>query len=378
MISNTYMEIDTEDTLIRQAKSFAEQYLIKGAEEWDKGLKSPEIALRKAISLFTPTAIAKSQGGFGSNYVTLCSIYEVLSAYDLAFTCALAVHTNVTVAMSVSDNVQLKHNYLPKLLSGEAIGAFLLTEPDVGSDASAITTMAKPVENGYSITGNKAWVTNGAFCDFMLVFCQTEAGSAAKGITALALERHQSGVKVQAPLQLIGSHAMGTTDVELENVQVDETSVAFRPGEAFKAAMLGINVARLGVAAMCNGAMIGALDSAIKYAQQREVFGKPVIKHQGMQWILADVATEIESCRSLTFQAARLFDSHIDATVMVAHAKKKATKTSVEAISQCMKALGANGLKRSYHLSRQLTASRVTECMDGTGEVMNIVIARSF
>ena len=377
-MSNDYISSSAGEALLQQAKEFADNYLLAAAEDWDKGLQSPEVTLRKAISLFTPTAIPKQHGGFGFEYATLCGVYECLAAVDLAFTCALAVHTNVTVAMSLSDNEQLKQTYLPKLLTGEAIGAFLLTEPDVGSDATAITSMATKSQNGYSISGNKAWVTNGAFCDFMLVFCQTKLGSGAQGITAFGFDRQATGVEVKAPLALIGSHAMGTTDVDLNSVAVDEGSIAFATGQAFKAAMFGINVARLGVAAMCNGAMLGALHVAIDYAQQRQVFGKAVINHQGMQWMLADVATETECSRSLTYQAARLFDNNMDPTITVAKAKKKATKTSVEAISQCMRALGANGLKRSCNLPRQLAASRVTECMDGTGEVMNIVISRSF
>lgn len=362
---------------IAEAVEFADRELAPNGEAWDKGTASPEAALRAAIGRFTGTAIPRDLGGFGDGVATQVRIYEELARRDMGFTCALAVHTNVTVALSLSPNAALRDGALPRLLSGQAVGAFLLTEPGAGSDATAITTHARPVDGGYAVTGRKAWVTNGLYADIFAAFCQTDPGSGAKGVAALGFERGTKGVQVEPALDLIGSTAMGTTDLRFENAFAPTGAVAFAPGTAFKAAMYGIDVARLGVAAMCNGAAMGAMDRALSYAAGRQTFGRALIDHQGLQWILAEAATAIEASRSLSFQAARHFESGTPDATLTAHAKKLATRSSFDTISQAMRALGANGLKRENDLARQLAAVRVSECMDGTGEIMNVVIGRA-
>ena len=366
-----------DEDLVADASMFADTFVSPDAEQWDRERTQPEAVLRSAIARFTPTAIPKDLGGKGGNFSTLVRVYEELARRDLGFASALAVHTNVAVAISLTPRAAVRDRFLPRLLSGEAIGAFLLTEPGAGSDATAITTEAKARPGGYRITGRKAWVTNGQNADVLATFCQTSPGSGAKGIAGLVLEASSSGVVATPMLDLIGSHAMGTTDILFEDVDVGLDALAFGPGEAFKAAMFGIDVARVGVAAMCNGALQGALMVATSYASERRAFGKPLLQHQGLQWRLAEVATNLEASRGLTFQASRLLDSGQDPTVMAAHAKKYATRESFAGISECMRALGANGLKREFGLARQLAAARVTECMDGTGEILNIVIGRS-
>lgn len=365
------------DDRIATAVEFAETRLRGAGEDWDRDRENPERTLRDAIALFTPTTLPAALGGFGESFATQVRIYEELARRDMGFTCALAVHTNVTVAMSLTQNTALRDRCLPRLLDGTAVGAFLLTEPEAGSDAAAITTAAAADGDGYRVTGRKAWVTNGRYADIFAVFCQTEAGTGAKGIAALVIERDCTGLEIEPMLDLIGSTAMGTTDVRFADAAVPAANVAFAKGTAFKAAMFGIDVARLGVAAMCNGAALGALDVAMEYGAARHTFGQPVLDHQGMQWILADTATAVEASRSLTFQAARTFDEGQSHPVLTAHAKKNATRMAFDGISEAMRVLGANGLKRDSGLPRQLAAARVAECMDGTGEIMNVVIGRS-
>ena len=366
-----------DEDLISEAARFGETVLRPNGENWDRGRIQPAAELRDAVARFTPTAIPKTRGGFGSNASTMARIYEELSRRDLGFTCALAVHSNVTVAASLAPNEALRERFLPGLLSGKTIGAFLLTEPDAGSDATAITTTAARSGDRWVLDGRKAWVTNGANADMLAVFAQTEPGSGAKGIAGFMFDARTPGVTLSPMLDLIGSHAMGTTDAAFTGAAIPGDSVGFAPGEAFKASMYAINVARVGVAAMCNGALWGALDTAVAYASARTSFGKAIIAHQGLQWILAEAATALEASRALTFQAARLLDAGEDPTLLAAHAKKLATKAAFEGISECMRALGGNGLKREHGLARQLTAARVTECMDGTGEIQNVVIGRA-
>ncbi len=366
-----------DERLIAEAARFGEAVLRPNGERWDRDRIQPAAELRDAIARFTPTAIPEERGGAGANASTMARIYEELSRHDLGFTCALAVHSNVTVAVSLTPNAPLRDRFLPGLLSGKAIGAFLLTEPEAGSDATAIRSTALRAGDEWVLDGAKAWVTNGANADVLAVFAQTEPGSGAKGIAGFLFDARTPGVSFSPMLDLIGSHAMGTTDAAFAGAKIPGDSVGFAPGEAFKAGMYAINVARIGVAAMCNGALRGALDTATAYAAARTSFGKPIIAHQGLQWILAEAATALEASRALTFQAARLLDAGEDPTLLAAHAKKFATKTAFDGISECMRALGGNGLKREYGLARQLAAARVTECMDGTGEIQNVVIGRA-
>ena len=362
---------------VQDARDFAERELRLNAEAWDRGLASPEAALRRIIPLVAPILVPKDLGGHGESVATLLRCYEELARRDVGFTCALAVHTAVTIATSLSPNAALRDRTLPGLMSGESIGAFLLTEPQTGTDASAITCAATPVEGGYRVSGAKAWVTNGRWADVFATFCQTAPGSGAKGINAVILRRDMAGLSTSDALDLTGNMAMGTTDAAFDGIELTEADVAFATGTAFRAAMYGIDVARLGVAAMCNGALAGALDVALGYAAERQTFGRAVIDHQAMAFTLAEVATGLEASRALTFQAARPFEAGSPVAALTAHAKKYACRTAFEGISQAMRAMGANALKRESQLPRQLNGVRVTECMDGTGEVQNIVIARA-
>ncbi|RRH77298.1 acyl-CoA dehydrogenase family protein [Falsigemmobacter faecalis] len=362
---------------VKAARDFAEGELSRLGEAWDRGTASPEAALRRIIPLVAPILVPQALGGHGESVATLLRCYEELARRDIGFTCALAVHTAVTIATSLSPNAALRDRILPGLMSGESIGAFLLTEPQTGTDATAITCAATPVAGGYRLSGEKAWVTNGKWADVFATFCQTEAGSGAKGINAVILRRDMAGLSTSDPLDLTGNMAMGTTDARFQDIALSDEDVAFATGTAFRAAMYGIDVARLGVAAMCNGALAGALDVAISYAAGRQTFGRAVIEHQAMGFTLADVATGLEASRALTFQAARPFESGQPVAALTAHAKKYACRTAFEGISQAMRALGANALKRGSSLPRQLNGVRVTECMDGTGEVQNIVISRA-
>lgn len=365
------------ETRVAEATRFADEIIAQDAGAWETTREQPLPQLRDAIACFAGLTVPTKLGGEGHSFSTLVRCYEELAARDLGFTCALAVHCAVTVAATKIPDTDLRAQSVAALMTGDMIGAFVLTEPDAGSDATAVHCRAERQDNRYRLNGRKAWVTNGTNAGFLLVFCQTEANAGAKGIAGFALQREQAGLVFSDPLQLIGSHAMGTTDLGLENVDVPPGRLAFPAGAGFAAAMSGINVARIGVAAMCNGALHGGLQTAIRYARSRQAFGRSVYDYQGIQFALAEVATQLEASRSLTFQAARQLDAGLDATLMAAHAKKFATRAAFQGLSVCMQALGANGLKDEYGISRQMSAARVCEFMDGTSEIQNLVIARA-
>jgi len=364
------------EEIIARAAEFADRHLRPNAQRWEDEQVQPAEVLREAISFIAGQAIPRELGGQGGNLTTQVRIYEEMAKRDMGFTSGLAVHCNVTAAVSLCPNENLRAQWLPKLISGEAIGAFLLTEPGAGSDATAIVTAIDEDEDGYIINGEKAWVTNGTNADMLALFGQTEAGSGARGIAALCIDAHLPGITRTAPYNLSGSHAMGTTGMVFDKVRVGKETLAFAPGTAFKAAMTGIDIARLGVAAMCNGGLHGGLEVAVNYASTRQTFGRRLMDHQGLEWSLADAVTELEASRALTFQAADRLDRQESPSVLIAHAKKMSARIAFHGLGVAMQALGANGLRREHVIGRHMNSARVCEFMDGTGEVMNIVIGR--
>jgi len=362
---------------IDKAKEFADEHLKPHAEHWEQARQQPEDTLRLAISQFAGIRIPEELGGNGSSAATIARVYEELAKIDIGFTCALAVHNIVTIAASLIENTALRDRNLGKLISGEAIGAFLLTEPDIGSDATSIQTSAIEEKGKFFINGSKAWVTNGVNADILAVFAQTIPGSGAKGIAGFVIKPDTPGVSAKPAYNMLGNHAMGVNEFKFSNCTADAELMAFAPGAGFKAAMDGIDVARFGVAAMCNGALEGGLNTAIDYAKKRKAFGRPIINHQGLQWQLAEAATQLEASRMLTYRVAEMIDRGENATVMAAHAKKFATRAAFEGLSTAMQAMGANGLLRENPLARQMSGARVTHYMDGTTEIQNIVIGRS-
>jgi alkylation response protein AidB-like acyl-CoA dehydrogenase len=366
-----------DERIVDKAKLFAEEHLKPRAEHWEQTRQQPAKTLRMAIAQFAGIRIPKELGGQGKSMATFARVYEELAKVDIGFTCALAVHNVVAIVAAFIENTSLRDRYLDKLMSGEAIGAFLLTEPDTGSDAASIQTLAIEKNDKYIINGSKAWVTNGVNADLLAVFAQTTPGSSAKGIAGFVIRPHMPGVSAKPAYHMLANHAMGVNEFEFTNCTADAELMVFAPGAGFKAAMDGINIARFGVAAMCNGALEGGLNTAVDYAKKREAFGRPIISHQGLQWQLAEVATQLEASRMLTYRTAEIIDKGKNVTVMAAHAKKFATRAAFEGLSTAMQVMGANGLLRDNPLARQLSGARVTYYMDGTTEIQNVVIGRS-
>jgi len=366
-----------DEQLVDKAGLFADEHLKPHAEHWEQTRQQPEKTLRMAISQFAGIRIPQDLGGIGGSAATIARVYEELAKVDIGFTSALAVHNNVTIAASLIENKLLRDRYLDKLMSGEAIGAFLLTEPDAGSDATSIRMSALEKNNQYILNGSKAWVTNGVNADLLAVFTQTVPGSSARGIAGFMIESDMPGVSAKPAYHMLGNHAMGVNEVKFSDCTAAAELMVFAPGAGFKAAMYGINIGRFGVAAMCNGALEGGLNTAVDYAKKREAFGRSIITHQGLQWQLAEAVTQLEASRMLTYRAADIIDSGENVTVMAAHAKKFATRAAFEGLSTAMQVMGANGLLRENPLARQMSGARVTYYMDGTTEIQNVVIGRS-
>ena len=260
---------------------------------------------------------------------------------------------------------------LPRMLTGEVIGCAGLSEPNVGSDFGGLEMTAAKVDGGWKLNGAKAWITNAAVAGLSIAYAQTDKAQGYRGIACFAIEAERPGFHRDKPFEVHGGHAIGAGGFRLVDYIAPDEALLKPAGEGFKAALAGINGARAYVAAMCCGMLQASLETAVRYTQQRKSFGQPVIEHQGVRWKLADAATDLEAARLLTYRAARLIDTGGDAVMPAAYAKKFATDMAVQRIADCIQAMGANGLRAEYPLSRHLAGAKIAAYTDGSIEMMN-------
>jgi alkylation response protein AidB-like acyl-CoA dehydrogenase len=345
------------------ARDFAVREVAPRAAGWERERSFPLATLRAAAGAGL-TAIRMP----GRPLVEACAAFEELAAADYAFTFSLVCHSNTARSLAGAGlDVE-------PLLRGDAVGAFCLTEPGAGTDAAAITTAAHLSGGGWRLDGVKAWVTNGAFASAFLVYAQTDPAAGHRGIAGLAVRGPAPGLAAGEPYGLPAGHAMGISDVRFEDCPAE--AVVASPGEGFKAAMRGIDAARVIVAAMCCGMLGRGLGLALERVKTRRAFGRPLADFQALQWALADAATELEAARLLTYAAAAAIDAGGDASVAAAHAKKFAPAAALRHLATCIQAMGAEGLTDRHPLARHLACAKMAQIQDGTNEVQNLVIAR--
>lgn len=370
---------DAEQQIIDDAIGFAAEHIRPMADIWERERRFASEAFKAlAAAGMTGLIVPESLGGKGIGQVALARVLEELAAVDLAAAFSVVVHNNMARAVAYSGNEHLIEGLLPQLVSGELLGAFLLTEPGVGSDAAAIACTATLDGDEWIINGEKAWVTNASDAGTLNVYANSDPASGHRGIVSIVVDPLWPGVTRLEPYELLGGHAMGTGGFRFEDVRAPVQNTLAPVGEAFAAAMVGIDLARVLVGAMCCGMVRDSLEVALRYTAERKLFGSTVAEKQGVQWKLADVATDLEAARLLTFRAARQLQDGEDATIMAAHAKKFAANMAERRISDCMQVMGAAGYRRTADnpLPRHLAASKLTGYIDGATEIQNVVIAR--
>jgi alkylation response protein AidB-like acyl-CoA dehydrogenase len=368
---------DAELSLIEVAKAFAAEHIAPFAAEWESKRQVPrEMFVAAAEAGLTGVLVPRELGGQGARFVTAARVLEELSSGCLAATFALWVHNNAVNGIARSGTRAQIDRFVEPMLRAERIGAFCLTEPGAGSDAAAITTRASEVPGGWRIDGEKAWVTNGVHADVLVVYAQADPTLGWRGIGSFVVDAARDGVSRTPPYELIGGHAMGVSGIRFEGCEIASDDVLLGPGDGFKAAMSGINHARMCVGAVCCGILGASLDYALAHAAKRHAFGKSVLSFQGLQWELAEVATELQAARLLTFDAAEALDRGEAAIMEAAHAKKFASRVAFSGISQCMQAMGAVGALMEHPPARHLATAKLTQFLDGTTEIQNVVISR--
>ena len=367
-----------ETMALDAARTFAREVIAPNAAAWELERRQPLEAFREAAARGLCGLIApRAHGGAGCGVAAMARIMQTLAAADLAFAFALVVHNNLAGALARGGSEAQRRRWLPDMLAGRRIGAFLLTEPRGGSDAAAIETGARRDGEGWRLDGEKAWVSNAAHAGLLSVYAQTDPAAGWRGIASFLVEADAPGVERLAPYGLLGGHALGTGGFRFHAVPLPADALFAAPGEAFKAAMLGIDLARVNVAAMCCGLLEDALDRALERIAGRPAFGGVLADRQGLQWLLADVATDLEASRLLAYAAADRLDAGEDPAASAAHAKKFATRAALKGVSDCMQAMGAEGLKHDHPLARHLAGAKIAQYLDGATEIQNVVIARS-
>ena len=368
---------DRERAVIETAEAFARDVIAHNAAKWERERTMPRAVMRQAAEAgLCRLLVPRDMGGHGLRVLAMAKVMEHLAAADLAAAFALVVHNNFCRSLSANGSEALLERYLRTSSEGETIGSFLLTEPQSGSDAANLRTTGVRDGDEWVINGEKAWITNTDKADILAVYLQTDPAQGWRGIACVLVDRETRGVEPVGPYDLMGGHAMGAGGFRFSDVRVPASQTMIAAGAGFKAAMGGIDIARVVVAAMCAGMLKSALDCAYPYILERQAFGQPVADFQGIQWQLADVATDLHAITLMAYDAAEAIDAGENVPLPAAHAKKFATRAAVNGLTQCMQAMGADGYKQEFPIARHLACAKAAQYLDGTTEIQNVVISR--
>ncbi len=367
-----------EQHLIDTAHQFAKEHIRPNAARWEKERRFPKDlhALAGKLGL-TLLLLPKEAGGPGIGYLAAARVAEELAAGCMSFALPLVAHNYVAWSIAFKGTPEQKRRYLPAMQRGELMGNFSLTEPGAGSDAAAIATVARKTAKGWSLTGEKAWCTLAPIADFFIVYAQTEPGSGARGISLFLVDGQAPGLERGTPYDMIGGHPLGLSNIRLTDTPVPAENLLVGPGEGLKFALRAIDFARAYVASMVCGMLRNGLEEALDYVVARPAFGKHVADFQGVQWMLADVATNLEAARLLADHAVLALERGSGGTVAAAHAKKFATRVALDGLSDCMQVMGANGMKAEHAVGRHFACAKMSQFLDGTTEIQNVVISRA-
>ena len=368
---------DTQKAWQQRVAEFATERVAPRAAAIDQDDEFPRELIAEAARLgLLGVNIPKDDGGAGLDYVSYSLAMEALARASAVVAVILSVNNSlVAEPLAQFGSDAQKQAWLKRLASGEALGAFALSEENAGSDAANQQTVARLDENGYVLNGRKVWVANAEVADLFLVFAATQPGSRGRGVSAFLVPADAPGLTRHVTTDSLGVRGLGCMDIELQNVRVDANALLGASGQGFHVAMWALDGGRVAIAAQALGVGSAALDEALDYARRREVFGQPIGNFQSIQWMLADMATELDAARMLTLKAAdaRTRDSRV--TVEAAMAKLYASEAAHRAADKAMQILASEGYRRGSNVERLFRDVRATEIYQGTSEVQRMVIA---
>jgi butyryl-CoA dehydrogenase len=371
-------ELNEEQILLqRTVREFAEAEVRPHARELDETGHFPHETFRKAAELgLTGVAIPESEGGAGMDYICYGIMIEEIARVCASTSVVLSVQNSLYCdPIHRFGNEEQKKKFLIPFARGEKIGCYALTEPQAGSNAAALTTKAVLEGDRYIVNGTKAWITNGGVADAALVYVNTNPERGEKGITALVIEKETPGFKVGKEEKKLGIHATACTELSFTDCEVPESNRIGNEGEGYKIALSTLDGGRIGIAAQATGIAQGALEQALVYAKQRQAFGHPIAEFQAIQFMLADMATEIDAARLLTRKAAWKSDTGARFSMEASIAKLFASELATRATHKAIQIHGGYGYSAEYPVERMYRDARITEIYEGTSEIQRLVIA---
>jgi alkylation response protein AidB-like acyl-CoA dehydrogenase len=375
-----HVQLSEEHLMIQKAaRDFAQNELKPGVIERDELQKFPAEQIKALGELgFMGMMVDPKYGGSGMDTLSYVLVMEELSKVDASTSVAVSVNNSLVCwGLETFGNEEQKQKYLVPLAKGEALGAFCLSEPEAGSDATSQKTTAVDMGDYYLLNGTKNWITNGSSASTYLVIAQTDPSKGSKGINALIVERGMEGFIVGAKENKLGIRGSDTHTLLFNDVKVPKANRIGEDGFGFKFAMKTLSGGRIGIAAQALGIAAGAYELSLEYSKQRQAFGKPISQHQAIQFKLADMATEIEAARLLVYKSAWEKDQHLDYGTSSAMAKLYASKVAMDATVEAVQIHGGYGFVKEYHVERLMRDAKITQIYEGTSEVQKIVIARS-
>ena len=373
-------ELTEEQLAVKEAaREFAQTVLLPGVIDRDREMRYPEEEVRQMAELgFLGMMVDPKYGGGGMDTVSYVCAMEEISKVDSSCSVIMSVNNSlVCTGLERFGSEEQKDKYLTKLATGEWIGAYCLSEPEAGSDATQQRTTAIDQGDHYLLNGTKNWITNGGTSKLHIVMAQSDAEKKHHGINALLVETDSEGVVVGAKEDKLGIRASDTHSIMYNDVKVPKENRIGDDGFGFSFAMQSLAGGRIGIAAQALGIAAGAYELALKYAKERVAFGKPIIKHQAIAFKLADMATEIEAARALVHQAAFLKDMGKDYNQASSMAKMFASEVAMRHTTEAVQIHGGYGFVKEYHVERLMRDAKITQIYEGTSEIQRIVISRN-
>ena len=373
-------KLTEEQLMIQQAaRDFAKMELLPGVIERDEHSKFPTEQVKKMAELgFMGMMVDPKYGGSGLDSISYILAITEISKVDASAAVIMSVNNSLVCAgIEKYGNEEQKQKYLIPLATGEVIGAFCLSEPEAGSDATSQKTTAIDKGDHYLLNGTKNWITNGNSASTYIVIAQTDIEKGHKGINAFIVEKSWAGFEIGIKEKKMGIRGSDTHSLMFTDVKVPKENRIGEDGFGFNFAMAVLNGGRIGIASQALGIAKGAFELALKYSQERKAFGKEIFKHQAIAFKLADMATQIAAAEMLVFKAATEKDAGEDISQSGAMAKLFASQTAMDTTIEAVQIHGGNGYVAEYHVERMMRDAKITQIYEGTSEIQRIVISRT-